>query len=119
MADQQGNYKFKPDQLKAAHKWCKENAAEALVKYGAVVISNSCATLRTLLPYFRIAYTQKAMIIIREPDTPWRRNVAECARRNKHKVQLKVIQGYADKWFPIKQAAYSYNDMWHGELTGE
>ncbi len=116
MTDANGNYSFRKDKLKAAHRWCKRTAAKALQKHGTVVVSNTSATLRTLLPYFMIAYRYKALIIIREPNTLWQWDVVECAKRNKHSVRLDIIEDYKARWFPIKPAAYSYRDMWHGEL---
>ncbi len=116
MSDSHGNYRFNKNKLKAAHRWCKRSAVDALKYQGAVVVSNTSATLRTLLPYFMIAYMYQAMIIIKEPNTPWRWNVTECERRNKHNLKLDTIRKYKAQWFPIKPAAYSYRDMWHGEL---
>ncbi len=116
MSDSKGNYAFNKNKLKTAQRWCKKQAVEALKLQGAVVISNTSATLRTLLPYFMIAYRFRAMIIIKEPNTPWRWDVEECERRNKHNVNIDTIRKYKSQWFPIKPVAYSYRDMWHGEL---
>ncbi|MNE81595.1 hypothetical protein D3C80_1782580 [compost metagenome] len=49
-------------------------------------------------PYVVLAQEFGYEVIVREPDTPWRRNAAELAKRNVHGVPVEAIQRMLDRW---------------------
>lgn len=50
-----GEYKFDPTRLGAAHEWCQSTTREYLEKGVDVVVSNTFTTVKELRPYFEIA----------------------------------------------------------------
>jgi len=54
--DGNGDYKFKPDQIKAAHKWCQEEV-DNLMRYShsPIVVSNTFTQEWEMEPYLELA----------------------------------------------------------------
>jgi len=50
-----GTYNWRPEALRAAHKWCQDATEEELEAGHDVVVSNTFTTIKELLPYFIIA----------------------------------------------------------------
>lgn len=66
--DSDGNYNFKPSEIKDAHTWCQEEV-EFLMKYEhKVVVSNTFTQVWEMQPYYDLAekYGYKVFTIIVE-----------------------------------------------------
>lgn len=54
--DREGNYKFKPSQLKDAHQWCQEEIEFVMrLEHSPVVVSNTFTQEWEMKPYFDLA----------------------------------------------------------------
>jgi predicted kinase len=54
--DGEGNYKFKPSQLKEAHQWCQEEIEFVMrLEHSPVVVSNTFTQEWEMKPYFDLA----------------------------------------------------------------
>jgi predicted kinase len=54
--DSEGNYKFKPSQLKEAHQWCQEEIEFVMrLEHSPVVVSNTFTQEWEMKPYFDLA----------------------------------------------------------------
>lgn len=61
--DQRGNYKFDPDQLRAAHEWCQDRVKLYLSSGVSVVVSNTSTTEKEVSPYMAIAAHYNAQFV--------------------------------------------------------
>ena len=67
--DGEGNYKFKPSQLKEAHQWCQEEIEFVMrLEHSPVVVSNTFTQEKELEPYYQLAekYGYKVFSLIVE-----------------------------------------------------
>jgi predicted kinase len=56
--DRDGNYNFKPSQIKDAHKWCQEEMDFLMrLEHSPVVVSNTFTQEWEMEPYFELAKT--------------------------------------------------------------
>jgi predicted kinase len=56
--DADGNYKFKPSQIKDAHAWCQEEVDNLMrLEHSPVVVSNTFTQEWEMDPYFELAKT--------------------------------------------------------------
>ena len=82
-----GEYQFDRSQLGAAHKWCQSKAEEACRNRANIVIVDNTNVKRwEMVPYFKLADKYRYSVVLVEPRTPWRFNIDELARRNRHGV---------------------------------
>ena len=82
-----GEYQFDRSQLSEAHKWCQSKAEEACRNRANIVIVDNTNVKRwEMVPYFRLAQKYSYSVVLVEPRTPWRFNIDELARRNRHGV---------------------------------
>ena len=82
-----GEYQFDRSQLGAAHKWCQSKAEEACRNRANIVIVDNTNVKRwEMVPYFKLADKYMYSVVLVEPRTPWRFNIDELARRNRHGV---------------------------------
>jgi predicted kinase len=94
-----GVYKFDFSRREEAHKATREIAKNFFdAKKKCVIIDNTNLTIESLKPYVKMAFNQGYKIEFKESSTPWRYNVEECAKRNKHSVPKEVIQGMFDSF---------------------
>ncbi|KAM6293510.1 NEDD4-binding protein 2-like 1 [Porphyrio hochstetteri] len=107
-----GVYLFEPDFLEDAHKWNQKRARKAM-KNGKspVIIDNTNIHAWEMKPYVMMARENRYEVIFREPDTPWKFNVQELARRNTHHVPRQKIQRMKEQ--------YEHNVTFHSVLHAE
>ncbi|XP_038618088.1 NEDD4-binding protein 2-like 1 isoform X3 [Tachyglossus aculeatus] len=88
-----GTYEFNPDFLGEAHKWNQERARTAMRNgESPVIIDNTNLQSWEMRPYAVMALENNYEVIFREPDTRWKFNVQELARRNIHGVSKEKIR---------------------------
>nr|XP_056714487.1 NEDD4-binding protein 2-like 1 [Euleptes europaea] len=94
-----GTYIFDPDCLEDAHKWNQKRARKAM-KNGKspVIIDNTNIHAWEMKPYVIMALENNYEVIFQEPDTRWKFNVRELARRNIHGVPKEKIQWMKEQY---------------------
>ncbi|XP_077666186.1 NEDD4-binding protein 2-like 1 isoform X2 [Eretmochelys imbricata] len=94
-----GTYVFSPDCLDEAHLWNQKRAHKAM-KNGKspVIIDNTNIHAWEMKPYVIMARENNYEVIFQEPDTHWKFNVRELARRNNHGVPREKIQRMKDQY---------------------
>ncbi|KAM9389142.1 NEDD4-binding protein 2-like 1 [Phaethornis superciliosus] len=107
-----GVYMFEPDLLEDAHKWNQKRAHKAM-KNGKslVIIDNTNIHAWEMKPYVMMARENRYEVIFQEPDTPWKFNVQELARRNIHHIPRQKIQRMKE--------VYEHNVTFHSVLHSE
>jgi NEDD4-binding protein 2 len=79
----EGVYKFDIKKLGDAHKWNQERAFVALKeKKSPIVIDNTNLQAWEPRPYVVKALEHGYRVEIREPETPWKKDASELAKRN-------------------------------------
>ncbi|XP_038261536.1 NEDD4-binding protein 2-like 1 isoform X1 [Dermochelys coriacea] len=94
-----GTYVFSHDCLEEAHLWNQKRAHKAM-KNGKspVIIDNTNIHAWEMKPYVIMARENNYEVIFQEPDTHWKFNVRELARRNNHGVPREKIQRMKDQY---------------------
>lgn len=89
-----GRYVFDIKSLGKAHGWNQKRAANA-AKAGEkpLVIDNTFTRAWEARAYVEAALEHGYRIELREPNTPWKFNAKELARRNSHGVSEQIIRG--------------------------
>ncbi|XP_037655764.1 NEDD4-binding protein 2-like 1 isoform X6 [Choloepus didactylus] len=94
-----GTYEFNPDFLEEAHDWNQKRARRAM-RGGAspIIIDNTNLHAWEMQPYAAMALENNYEVIFREPDTRWKFNVQELARRNIHGVSREKIHRMKERY---------------------
>lgn len=94
-----GVYQFDLDKLTANHQANIARTEEAM-KAGRspIVIDNTNVSAYEAKPYVRLAQQYGYRVDVQQPQTPWRFDAAELARRNTHGVPQEAIQKMIDRW---------------------
>lgn len=98
---QDGNYVFNPSKLSAAHQWNQKRAIEAMdAGVTPVVIDNTNVQAWEAKGYVQAAVERGYRIEVREPETPWKFDAEELAKRNQHGVPIEAIKRMLNRWEP-------------------
>lgn len=96
-----GKYEFDMSAIGYAHDWNIDRAAQAMKKgISPVVIDNTNVEAWQAKPYVLLAQKYGYKIEIVEPNTPWKFNAEELAKRNTHNVPRAAIDKMLEKWQP-------------------
>jgi len=96
-----GKYEFDPDALDYAHWWNQGRVKEAMKKgISPIVADNTNTQAWEMKPYVLLAQKYNYDVQIREPNTPWKFDVEELAKRNTHGVPKDIIEKMIQKWEP-------------------
>ncbi|XP_056417865.1 NEDD4-binding protein 2-like 1 [Hyla sarda] len=88
-----GSYIYNPDLLLDAHKWNQKRARKAMSKGRTpIIIDNTNILAWHMKPYAVMALENGYGVIFLEPNTHWKFDVRELARRNSHGVPREKIQ---------------------------
>lgn len=102
--NEQGKYNWREEDLTTAHNWNYQRVLKALEQgISPVILDNTNVTLEEMKftrPLIETAINNNYDVEITEPDTPWKFNAEELAKRNTHGVPLESIQEKIDKWDP-------------------
>jgi len=94
-------YEFDPDAKGYAHWWNQGRAEEAMKQgISPIVIDNTHTMAWEAKPYVLLAQKYGYQIEIREPNTPWKFDAEELAKRNIHNVPKEAIEKMITKWEP-------------------
>lgn len=85
-------YLWSPDGLAIAHKLNQIKTREACRRQRDVIIDNTNANAWERQPYLDIAKEFGYTVVLLEPNTPWKYNAEECAKKTTHGVPLETIQ---------------------------
>lgn len=108
-----GLFVYDAEKVRESHIKCRKGAVKALrTKGGGVVISNTMTLLREMLPYFKIAYENDAIVHIMEPNTPWSFSVKMLVKHNTKGISETIIRRYKKRWFPIEVGSYKAEELW-------
>jgi predicted kinase len=94
-----GKYEYDGSKIGRAHEWNQNRVMKAVKNNQPVIIVDNTNTQRwEAKPYVQMALENGYDIIVREPDTPWRRDAVELSKRNVHGVPLESIQKMLKRW---------------------
>ena len=92
-------YMFDPDYLGDAHFWNETRTFEAMEKgESPIVVPNTMTQAWEARNYVEAANKYGYRVEIREPQTSWKFDAEELAKRNTHGVPREVIDGMLSKW---------------------
>lgn len=95
----EGKYQFDPSLLGKHHQANLDRTREAMASgITPVVVDNTNVQERDVRPYALLAKEFGYEIAFHEPQTPWKFDAKELARRNQHGVPQKSIEGMIQKW---------------------
>ncbi|XP_043855182.1 NEDD4-binding protein 2-like 1 isoform X1 [Dromiciops gliroides] len=107
-----GTYEFNPDVLEEAHDWNQKRARKAMRNgISPIIIDNTNLHAWEMKPYAVMALENNYEVIFREPDTRWKFNVQELARRNTHGVPREKIHRMKEQ--------YEHDVTFHSVLHSE
>lgn len=107
-----GAYEFNPDFLEEAHEWNQKRARKAMRNgISPIIIDNTNLHAWEMKPYAVMALENNYEVIFREPDTRWKFNVQELARRNIHGVPREKIHRMKER--------YEHDVTFHSVLRAE
>lgn len=93
-----GQYIWDPSELRNAHKACKIRVDDLLSAGVNVIVDNTNISEWEMAPYWGIAQLYAAHTETREPETPWRYDPEECAKRTIHGVPVEKIKMMQARW---------------------
>ncbi|KAJ1114153.1 hypothetical protein NDU88_002392 [Pleurodeles waltl] len=110
--NEDGTYEYNPDFLGEAHRWNQKQAQKAMKKgKSPIIIDNTNIHAWEMKPYVLMALQHDYEVIFREPETRWKFNVQELARKNNHGVPREKIQRMKEQ--------YEHNVTFHTVLHAE
>eukprot|EP00731_Ephydatia_muelleri_P039144 Em1145g1a len=88
-----GRYIFDPSKLEHCHEQNRLRVQNALeMGYSPVIVDNTNTTVKEMKPYFKLAKQYGYLVQLKEPETGWKFDVEELARRNIHGVSSDTLQ---------------------------
>ncbi len=97
----EGEYKFVGSMLHRYHQLNVDRTKEAMQKgISPIVIDNTNTDARSKKPYDLLAQEFGYTIEFREPETPWKYDAEELAKRNTHGVPKASIERMLRRWQP-------------------
>ena len=96
-------YRYDQKFIGEAHIWNQSRVRRAMRNgVSPIVVDNTNIVWSHIKPYAALASENGYAISYAEPNTPWKFDVDELAKRNSHGVPKDVIQGMVDKWQPTE-----------------
>uniref|UniRef100_A0A1I7W0J6 Smr domain-containing protein n=1 Tax=Loa loa TaxID=7209 RepID=A0A1I7W0J6_LOALO len=94
---QNGVYQFDPTKLDEYHQKNWKEAKDAIQQgVKVIIIDNTNIFVAHMKPYINLAVKNLYEIYFVEPETEWKKNAKECARRNAHSVPEEKIAHMAE-----------------------
>ena len=95
----EGEYVFDAEGLGYAHFWNQGRVEEAMKQQlSPIVADNTNVKEWEMKPYVELAVKYGYAVEIREPQTPWKFDPEELAKRNSHGVPLETIEHLVQEW---------------------
>jgi len=96
-----GKYNFNSQLLGRAHNWNQARAEKAMQDgVTPIIIDNTNVKGRDARSYVENGLKYGYDIKFQEPDTPWKFDAEELAKRNQHGVPLESIERMIKNWEP-------------------
>ncbi len=96
--DESGNYTFDPEQLKAAHEWCRQETETCLSQgFGVVVVHNTFTRRWEVEPYLEIAARHKYRVIVTSLYDSGLTDIA-LSTRSDHGVDTRNVRQQRRRW---------------------
>ena len=94
-----GKYQFDLNKLTDNHK-ANETRTEVAMQQGItpIVVDNTNVSFWEMKAYVRLAQQYGYAVMFKEPETSWKFDAQELAKRNQHGVKLKGIQNMIKRW---------------------
>lgn len=93
------DYQFDAERIREAHQWNQQRVREALeTGVSPIIVDNTNISMFEFRPYVEMAIEYGYDVEYAEPDTPWKFNAEELAKRNQHNTPVDVIQDMIDRW---------------------
>jgi len=94
-----GEYNYDPDLIGNAHLW-NINRVKTAMQNGInpIIVDNTNVHNWEMKPYVEQALKFKYEVEFAEPNTPWKFNIDELTKRNKHGVPKEVIEKMVTEW---------------------
>jgi len=94
-----GEYKFDVNKLTENHKE-NERRTEVAMQQGItpIICDNTNCSFYEFREYVKLAQKYDYKVSFHEPETPWKFDAQELAKRNQHSVPLKSIQNMIKRW---------------------
>ena len=89
-----GEYKFYPNALGIAHKWCKSKVEESLQNNEDVIVANTFTTIKELNEYLKLTKLYDCNIVIYEVRTQF---------ESIHNVPDEAINRMRNLWYNIPE----------------
>jgi len=94
-----GQYNFDLDKLRDAHTWAQQKIEEGMKQgISPIVADNTNVKAWEMKPLVLLALKYGYRAEVKEPNTPWKLDAEELAKRNKHGVPLEVIEEKIKEW---------------------
>lgn len=94
-----GEYKFDPKKLGLYHKINQERVEEAMKKgMSPIVTDNTNTQSWEIKPYVQLADKYGYKVELKEPNTPWKFDSKELAKKNTHGVPEESIKRMIDRY---------------------
>lgn len=94
-------YEYDPNAIDYAHWWNQGRVENAMKKnISPIVVDNTNTQAWEIKPYVLLAQKYNYQIEIREPNTPWKFDVEELTKKNKHNVPKEAIEKMIQQWEP-------------------
>tara|TARA_Y100000310_G_scaffold275978_1_gene292800 strand:- start:11004 stop:11474 length:471 start_codon:yes stop_codon:yes gene_type:complete len=95
----EGEYRFDPSKLGEAHEWNFQRVLQAAKEgISPIIVDNTNTQFWEMKNYVQAAKENGYEVEFHEPDTPWKFDADELAKRNTHGVPQSAIQGMIDRW---------------------
>ena len=96
-----GKYMFDPKKIGEAHQWNLNRAIQAMQQeISPIVIDNTNTQAWEAKKYVEEGKKRGYKIEVREPNTPWKFDAEELAKRNTHGVPKASIEKMLNRWEP-------------------
>jgi len=94
-----GEYRFSPQELGAAHQWNQARSLHAVQNGSSpIIIDNTCTQRWEAYAYVKQGLSQGYDVRFLECNTSWAKNPAELAVKNSHGMVLNTIQRLLQRW---------------------
>ena len=92
-------YNFDKSKIGEAHQWNQMRVLDALQKgISPIVVDNTNVAMYEIRPYVEMAIKHDYEIDFQEPETSWKFDAEQLAKRNQHNVPIDVIESMLERW---------------------
>ncbi|KAF2366063.1 Smr domain [Trinorchestia longiramus] len=94
-----GHYNYNPDKISDAHQYTQNKARKCIADHvNPIVIDNTNLQKWEMRPYVIMAVQCNYKVEFIEPDTSWRYDCKQLARKTKHNVPMEKIEAMLDRF---------------------